>query len=146
MTFQSCTEGAEFVSEITDADIKKHYNAEVQLSAIYNISVYATKAGCDNSDVATATLCWIDQTPQTEGITNGVAEVKAKALLILSQDGVITVRGADDGTRIGVYGINGSEEGSARILNGEANIPTRLSKGDIAIVKIGEKSVKVMVK
>jgi len=48
----------EYVYEIKDTDIKKGYDAKVSLSATYNISVYATKTGYENSDVATATLVW----------------------------------------------------------------------------------------
>ncbi|MBO5887316.1 MAG: hypothetical protein J6Q60_04775 [Bacteroidaceae bacterium] len=41
--YDSETEGVDFVSEITDTDIKKHYNNKIKLTATYNISVYATK-------------------------------------------------------------------------------------------------------
>ena len=54
----SCaTEGVEYVTEITDADVKKHYDATISLSATYNISVYATKSNYENYETATATLC-----------------------------------------------------------------------------------------
>lgn len=62
---------------ITDADIKAGSGNEVQLGVTYNISVYATKSGYDNSETATATLCWIDASPKTEGITNGIANISA---------------------------------------------------------------------
>ena len=58
LTFSCETEGVEYVYEIKDTDIKKGYDAKVSLSATYNISVYATKTGYENSDVATATLVW----------------------------------------------------------------------------------------
>ena len=61
---------------ITDTDIKAGSGNEVQLGVTYNISVFAAKAGYDNSETATATLCWIDQQPKTEGITNGIANLK----------------------------------------------------------------------
>ncbi len=50
----SCeTEGVEFVSEVAVDDAKKYYDSEFNLSQTYKISVYATKAGYENSDVAT---------------------------------------------------------------------------------------------
>ena len=50
----SCeTEGVEFISEVTVADAKKYYDPEFTLSQTYKITVYATKAGYENSDVAT---------------------------------------------------------------------------------------------
>ena len=143
----SCaTEGVEYVTDITDADIKKHYDATISLTATYNISVYATKSGYENSETATATLCWIDQQPQTEGITNGIANIPAQAVLIQSEGGSIKVQGVDEGTQVNVYGINGTQAGSAISQSGAATINTNLQPGSIAIVKIGQKSVKVVVK
>jgi len=146
LKFACATEGAEFVSEITDADIKKHYDASIQLTATYVISVYATKSGYDNSDVATATLCWIEQQPQTEGITDGIAQVSARAVMISNEGGVLTIDGADDGTLISAYAVSGFQAGSAISKSGRATIATNLQPGSIAIVKIGQKSVKVLVK
>ena len=143
----SCaTEGVEYVTDITDADIKKHYDATISLTATYNISVYATKSGYDNSETATATLCWIDQQPKTEGITNGIANIPAQAVLIQSEGGSIKVQGIDEGTQVNVYGINGTQAGSAISQSGAATINTNLQPGSIAIVKIGQKSVKVVIK
>ena len=143
----SCaTEGVEYVTDITDADIKKHYDATISLTATYTISVYATKAGYDNSETATATLCWIDQQPKTEGITNGIANIPAQAVLIQSEAGSIKVQGVDDGTQVNVYSVNGTQAGSAISQSGAATINTNLQPGSIAIVKIGQKSVKVVVK
>ena len=143
----SCaTEGVEYVTDITDADIKKHYDATISLTATYTISVYATKSGYDNSETATATLCWIDQQPKTEGITNGIANIPAQAVLIQSEGGSIKVQGVDEGTQVNVYGINGTQAGSAISQSGAATINTNLQPGSIAIVKIGQKSVKVVMK
>lgn len=99
------TEGVTFVTDITDANIKKYYNATISLTATYNISVYATKEGYNNSDVVTATLCWIDVEPKTEGITNNVANVRALPVMIQTNGSTLTVSGADDGTSISVYSM-----------------------------------------
>lgn len=146
LIFKSETEGAEFVSEITDIDIQIHYDSEIQLGVTYNISVYATKPNYDDSNVATATLCWIDVEPKTEGITNDVANIPANAVLIQTENGQISISGADDGTAISVFGTNGLQVGSAVSRNGQAVINTHLPSGNIAIVKIGNRSVKVAVK
>ena len=53
LTFTCETDGAEFVTSISDTDIKTHYESEITLSQKYTVSVYATKAGYENSDVAT---------------------------------------------------------------------------------------------
>ena len=146
LTFSSATDGAVCQYSITDTDIKAGSGNEVQLGVTYNISVYATKSGYDNSETATATLCWIDQQPKTEGITNGIANIPAQAVLIQSEGGSIKVQGVDEGTQVNVYGINGTQAGSAISQSGAATINTNLQPGSIAIVKIGQKSVKVVIK
>ena len=146
LTFFSETDGAEYVATISDTDIKTHYGNEIILTATYDISVYALKTGYDKSDVATATLCWIDQTPKTEGITDGVVNVTAKAVLIKSNGGMLTVEGVDDGETIDVYTINGVKKGSIVSQNGVASIDTNIQSGNVAIVKIKNKSVKVAIK
>ena len=146
LEFESATEDVEFISDITDADIKKNYAATVLLTATYNISVYATKSGYDNSDVATATLCWIDAEPKTEGITSGVANVRAQAVLIQNNDGFITINGIEDGTRVCAYTLNGVEESSTISRNGSAILSTNAKPGNTVVVKLGDKSVKVLMK
>ena len=146
LTFRSATDGAVCQYSITDTDIKAGSGNEVQLGVTYNISVYATKSGYDNSETATATLCWIDALPKTEGITNGIANIPAQAVLIQSEGSSIKVQGVDEGTQVNVYGINGTQAGSAISQSGAATINTNLQPGSIAIVKIGQKSVKVVIK
>jgi hypothetical protein len=146
LTFSSATDGAVCQYSITDTDIKAGSGNEVQLVVTYNISVYATKSGYDNSETATATLCWIDQQPKTEGITNGIANIPAQAVLIQSEGGSIKLQGVDEGTQVNVYSVNGTQVGSAISQSGAATINTNLQPGSIAIVKIGQKSVKVAIK
>lgn len=143
----SCaTEGVEYVTEITDADVKKHYDAIISLSATYNISVYATKSNYENSETATATLCWIESSPKTEGIVNGVGQIAARPVLAKTDNGFITVEGAEDRTNISIYTADGKQVGSAISQGNIATIATSIQPGSIAIVKVGEKSVKVVMK
>lgn len=146
LVFESETEGAVCQYTIADNDIKSDIANEVNLSVTYNISVYATKAGYDNSDVATATLCWVDQQPTSEGLTNSFVNVPAKAFLIQSDGGTISIQGCDEGEQVSVFGVNGTQVGTAVSQNGFATINTSLQSGSVAIVKIGTKSVKVVVK
>jgi len=131
---------------ITDPDIKAYSSSEIDLSATYNIRVYATKSGYDNSDMATATLCWIDADPKTEGIENGIAQVRANAVLIQSHDGILRISGVENDTSINVYTSAGVMVGMAKASEETTSIATGLRNGDIAIIKIGEKSVKVVVR
>ena len=146
LVFNTTTEGATCQYSITDIDIKAGSGNEVQLGVTYNINVYATKTGYEQSETATATLCWIDVEPKTEGIINEISNISANAVLIQSESGNVKVQGVDDGTPISVYSINGTQVGSATSQNGVASINTNLQPGSIAIVKIGQKSVKVVMK
>ena len=146
LTFHSATEGAVCHSTITDADIKSYSTNEVELGVTYNITVYATKTGYENSETATATLCWIDVAPKTEGITNGVASVRAMPVMIQSQGGVLNITGAPEGSVINVYDMSGKMVDSAISSSETTIIPTNLKSGEIGIVKIGDKSIKVLMR
>ena len=146
LQFSCATEGAEYVSRISDEDIKEYSDSKVKLNVTYNISVYATAAGHENSDAATATLCWIETEPKSEELPDGVTELKAYPVLIQSKDGQITVQGVADKAKVEVYTIGGIEAGNGIATNGIVTINTSMNSGEIAIVKIGGKSVKVVVK
>lgn len=146
LSFSCDTEGVDFISEITDTDIKKNYTKDVDLTVTYIISVYATKSGFENSDVATAMLCWIDADPHTEGITNGVAYVRALPVLIQSNGNVLNISGAPEGEEINVYNLSGQIVGSAKTVSNSTNVVTSLQAGEVGIVKIGSRAVKVIVK
>ena len=147
LAFNCETEGVDYVSEITDSDIKKNYTAKIKLSVTYNLTVYATKTEYENSDTIHATLCWIDAEPKTEGIEeDAVTEVKALPVLIQSHDGTISVQGLDAGTLVTIYSTDGKQQGSNVVVNGATTIRTSLQPGSIAVVKIGERSIKVLIK
>lgn len=146
LTFDCATEGATCYYSITDSDIKSGNGEKVDLTVTYHVSVFAAKQGCYNSDEATATLCWIDVDPKMEGIENGVANVKAMPVLIQGEEGVLHISGAPEGTAINVYEIGGQLVGFAKASSDITIIPTTLPPGSIAIVKIGEKAIKVLMK
>ena len=145
LTFSCETEGVEFVSKISDVDIKDFYSSSIDLSATYGISVYATKSGYTNSDVATATLVWTDTvfTETTPSTSSAKAIAESIPMLISAKDGNITVRGEQNGLPLTVYSADGKMLGAATIKNGQASIATNLQRGEIAIVKVGTKSVKI---
>ena len=137
------TEGAEFVTDVTCGDIRRFYDSEINFSATYNITVYATATGYENSETVNATLCWIEN-GNIDNETN-VINVPATALFITSRNGELSINCALDGESVEVYTTGGALVGTTTIENGNATIQTGLSKGSMAIVKIGDKSVKVIV-
>jgi hypothetical protein len=142
LSFTSETEGAEFISEITDADIKTYYDSWIQLSAAYNISVYATKSGYDNSDVVTATLYF---TSASLNDPSGISSAKASApVLIQTLGNTLHVTGVEDGTEVVVFGLDGSYIGHSKSFGGTVNIELN-GANQIVIVKVGNESVKVKI-
>ena len=148
LTFSCETEGAVCHSAITDTDISSYSTDKVLLSVTYTITVYATKAGYENSNVATATLCWIDQQPSTEGIVDedAVNEIKALPVLIQAQAGFITLQGLEAGTEVSAYNTSGMLLDTIISSQDTATLRTKLPAGSTAIVKIGQRAVKIMVK
>lgn len=145
LSFSSETEGVTFVSEITDYDIKKSYDASLYLTATYYISVYATKEGYEDSEVATATLSWMDAELETD-ISGGVANVRAKPVLIQSNGNTLSISGVNEGTSINIYDLSGKIVGSAKAASENTFISTSLNLGDVGLVKIGDKTIKIIVK
>ena len=139
------TAGAEFVTDVTCSDIKKFYDSEINFSATYNISVYATAEGYENSETINATLCWIENGDSDEDNTTNIITVPAVAVLVTSANGVVTVNCSLEGETVAVYTTDGTLVGAAAITNGSATVQSGLSKGSVAIIKIGNKSVKVVV-
>ena len=72
--------------------------------------------------------------------------VSEMPVIICAENGVVSVEGAEDGMNVSIYTIDGVHEGAAMIRNGAAMINTNISRDSVAIVKIGNKSVKVVMK
>ena len=108
-----------------------------------NATLYVPKGTIDKYK---ATDGWKDFVFIEEGISNGVADIPANAVLIQGEGGTVKVHGCNEGEQVSVYSINGTKAGSAVSENGSASINTTLQPGNVAIVKIGEKSVKIIMK
>ncbi|MBR2231168.1 MAG: leucine-rich repeat domain-containing protein [Prevotella sp.] len=145
LTFSCATEGVTYSYSITDTDIKSAVASSIDLSATYEISVFASKSGYINSDMATATLVWTNAefTETTPSTSSAKAIAESIPMLISAKDGNITVRGEQNGLPLTVYTAEGKMLGSATIKDGQASISTNMQRGEIAIVKVGKRSVKV---
>ena len=143
LVFDCDTEGVTYKSSITNSDVTSYQSKEIQLSATYKIKVYAIKDGFKNSDETEATLCWIDQEPESEGLSNEISQIYAKASLIQTNNGKINISGITDGIKISVYDLNGRQIGSTISNHGTATIQTNLPSGTVIIIHIDKKSVKI---
>ena len=89
---------------------------------------------------------WNGNVQPTNGDENRINQVKTNAVLIQSNNGTLIISGADDGTSIEIYATSGVIVGYAKASSSSTVISTGLKNGEIAIVKIGNKSVKVVMK
>ena len=146
LTFASETEGADFVYEIKDDDVKVGNGSTVDLSVTYTITVRSTCAGYQDSEPATATLCWIDVEPQKEGITDdvitGVKEQKALPILMQRDADGLTISGTTAGTPITVYDLSGRLITTATAAEGATRVQD-IGGDKVVIVRVGKRSVKV---
>jgi hypothetical protein len=89
LQFSYETEGVEYVSEVSLVDGKQYFGSKVSLTGVYKVSVYATKTGYDNSDVATAEFT-MSSSSGIKGDVNGdgkvdVSDVVGTANIILQK-------------------------------------------------------------
>ena len=144
LTLECDTENAEIVTKITSNDINSFYGNTIELTVTYNISVYATASGYENSDTINATLCWIECDCNADDNT-GIIDIPAKAVLVTSNNGTINITCSLEGESVAVYTTSCTLIATTTIENGAATVTTGLSKGSVAIVKIGNKSIKVII-
>lgn len=141
------TEGAQYITTITDQDVGTFYSDIIKLGCSYDITAYAVAEGYENSDVVTATLCWIDAEPVEEGFVDGVATMKARPVIVQCRNGIITMTGQADNSHVMVYTMDGVLIGQATTINGSAIIPiSQQNLKGVAIVKTGGQSVKISIK
>ena len=137
------TEGAEFITNVVAEDAKKYYEPWIELNATYNIEVFAMKANYENSDTVNVALVWVEN--GKVGEESGVISVEAAPVLIQANGGNLTINGVAKGCEIAVYTLNGTEVTRATATEGSTTINTGLQSGTVAIVKLGNKSVKIKI-
>ena len=146
VVFVCDTEGATVKSSIKENVTGDYRDMEVAFVPTYTITAYATKENYEDSDVATLTLCWIPCTEEHESEEDGILTIPAKPVLISTQGGTITVSGLAAGTAVAAYSTACTLLATATATDGTATLTTNLEAGNIAIVKMGDYSIKVAIK
>ena len=67
-------------------------------------------------------------------------------MLISARDGVLTLSGLAEGTEVAVVTTGGTTVATATATNGTATLATNLEAGSIAIVKMGDYSIRIAIK
>ena len=75
-----------------------------------------------------------------------ILNIPSKPVLIQSQGGTITLSGLADDTEVAAYDLAGELLDATTATGDTATLTTNLSQGDIAILKIGNNSVKIAIK
>ena len=141
------TEEVEYVTLVVPDNELNYQAHEFDFIPTYTFNVYAAKAKYENSDVVSVTICWIDCAGKhADDDETDILTIPSQPVLIQSANGVITLTGLADGTAVEIYNLNGMAQGSATAVNGTAAITTSLEAGSTAIVKIAERSIKVVIK
>lgn len=142
LVFSCETEGAEYHYSIMASDaVKDGFSADgrIPIGASYVISVYASAAGCVNSDVAKATLCFID----AELNTSGISLAGQRGVVVSTSRGSVTISGLADGEQATLYSLGGMVHSSGKAVGGSVTLNAGSAAG-VAVVKIGGSSIKVM--
>jgi len=114
------------------------------LNVFNNVTLYVPVGTIDKYK---STEGWKDFLFIEEGtLPSGLANVRANPVLIQSNGNVLSISGAPEGAEIKVYSLSGQKVGSAKVASESTNVITTLNAGEIGIVKIGEKAVKVAIK
>ncbi len=75
---------------------------------------------------------------------SNISHIQSKTIHIKCEGGLLTIQGVEDGTDIAVYKVSGQMVFSTKANGNQTSVATNFKKGEVAIIKIGEKSVKVV--
>ncbi len=113
-------------------------------SNIWNATLHVPAASIEQYKTASPWINFGTIVPLTD--EDAIAEVQAVPVLIQTQGNTITVEGAEAGTEIILYGANGVQLDSVIATTGTASLNASALSGSVAIAKIGNKTVKVLIK
>lgn len=82
-----------------------------------------------------------------EELVKRISNNVVSSALIQSSNGIITIEGLEKGTSVSVYTVSGMEVASGVAESGSTlTLHTGLAKGEVTIIKMGTKSMKVVMK
>lgn len=146
--FACNTEKAIIKSNVAENIAGDYNDMEIAFTSTYTITAYATKENYEDSDPTTLTLCWFPCTEEHEegDETTNILTIPSKPVFIQCSDGVITLSGLTEGTEVAAYNTAGQELATAIATEGAATLTTGLEVGSTAVVKIGNNSIKIVIR
>ena len=143
LKFSCETAGAKYHYTISDKDMATDALSEdgnVNLSAAYDISVYATADGYKTSEKAKATLYWVNA--NLENATN-INQARTRGVVASAHDGIVSISGLDNGEVVKFYAADGKLIGSSSAVDGTASCAVSET---MVIAKFGDNAIKVAIK
>ena len=143
LKFSCETAGVKYHYTISDKDMATDALSEdgnVNLSAAYDISVYATADGYKTSEKAKATLYWVNA--NLENATN-INQARTRGVVASAHDGIVSISGLDNGEVVKFYAADGKLIGSSSAVDGTASCAVSET---MVIAKFGDNAIKVAVK
>lgn len=144
LRFVSSTPNAEYHYSLTTMDTASDvYTKEgiINLSAAYDIKAYATADGYMASDVATATLYWLEKSEDNP--SSNIIQAKTRGIVATGQDGIVRISGLDDGEEVGFYTTDGKLIATAKAIGGVVSQALNEYNDYIVIAKIAGQSIKI---
>lgn len=144
LRFVSSTPNAEYHYSLTTMDTASDvYTKEgiINLSAAYDIKAYATADGYMVSDVATATLYWLEKSEDNP--SSNIIQAKTRGIVATGQDGIVRISGLDDGEEVGFYTTDGKLIATAKAIGGVVSQALNEYNDYIVIAKIAGQSIKI---
>ena len=146
VVFTCETEEVTFISETTENIAGNRNDAKFAVIPTYTLTAYATKENYEDSDPVSLTLCWIPCSEAHESEETSILTIPSKPVLISARDGVLTLSGLAEGTAVAAYNTAGTPLATATATDGTATLATGLDAGNIAIVKMGDYSIRIAIK
>lgn len=144
LRFVSSTPNAEYHYNLTTMDTASDvYTKEgvINLSAAYDITAYATADGYMPSDVAMATLYWLEKSEDNP--SSNIIQAKTRGIVATGQDGIVRISGLDDGEEVGFYTLDGKLIATAKAVGGVVSQALNEYNEYIVIAKIAGQSIKI---
>lgn len=113
----------------------------MDLSACYDIECYARADGYTQSEMAKATLYWLNAEGGDD--TDNINLVKTRGVVVTT-DSDITISGLNDGEVVTFYSVNGVNIGSAKAQQGVFHFAK--PNESIVIAKIKGNDLKIAIK
>lgn len=148
LIFTSDTEGVHFVSSITSNDcVTRTASEAIPLEGTYQISVYAAKQGYENSATANAILVWTSGKLDSES-ESAVRNVFSPQLpvLIIQETGKLVIEGAEMINSVELFSVGGVKLNSSYPKSNVATVDVSKYIGQCIVVKVGDKTVKLLIK